>query len=100
MVKIKYEKMKSIDPNVTILTEHLLGSDIDYLKEIYKSDIKDYMNDLAIHPYISPYLRNSCSDAEEYGPDECLSRNLISKFWCFRYSIEQMILQMDESKSI
>jgi hypothetical protein len=42
--------MKSIDPNVVILAGSLLGSDIDYLNETYKSGLKDNM--------VFPYLRS------------------------------------------
>jgi hypothetical protein len=80
--------MKSLDPNITVLSGSLLGSNIDRLNEIYQSGVKGNMNVLTIHPYIQLYLRNSCSDAEEFVLDECSPRNPSSKFWRFKYSID------------
>ncbi len=100
MIKITYEKIKSIDSNAIVLAGSLLGSDRDYLNEMYKSGIQDFMDGLSIHSYIDQTLEG----AEKYGPDECLFEDISSKFWCFKHGIEQirqlMIEQNDSSKSI
>jgi hypothetical protein len=91
MVKITYQKMKAVSPNVIIVAGILSGSDIDYLNEMYKSGIKNYYTVLAMHPYTSPYPIGK----KMYGGEN---------FYCFKKGVEKvrdyMIKQMDSSKPI
>jgi hypothetical protein len=56
--------------------------------------MKYVMNGLSIHPYISSYLKLTLQDAEKYGPDQCPSDNISSKFWSFKYGIERIHQEM------
>ncbi|CAF1632872.1 unnamed protein product, partial [Didymodactylos carnosus] len=104
MVKITYQKMKSIDSNVIILAGSLASGDVYYLNEMYRSGIKNYFTGLAMHPYTAVYPQGHSLYGKEYGPDDCFPPTPTSKFWCFRNGVEQiraaMVAQMDSSKSI
>ncbi|CAF2990752.1 unnamed protein product [Rotaria sp. Silwood2] len=104
MVKITYQKMKAVDSSVIILAGSLAGSDVDYLNEMYKSGLKAYFTALAMHPYTAAYPPGNTRYGQEYGPDDCFTSQVSSKFWCFTDGVvkirQYMISKNDGSKTI
>lgn len=56
LLKIAYEEIKNINPNLKVVLGGLCSWNADYLKDVYAAGAKGYFDVVAVHPY-------------NYGPD-------------------------------
>ena len=93
LLNATYDAMKRRFPTIPVLGGSLAGTDLDYLKALFKAGAR--MDALAVHPYTSPDERDGPRFGLVQYPDQCNEEDPLSPRWCFARGLDWIRAWLD-----